>query len=435
MSLLFGAVSGVANAQGTQLDYNPDSLDLFGTNQPDARQGGLQISDTLKAYPSLHVGYGYDSNAGRNPEIPNPPLNQQRRSDTFRYTDIALDLEYRPALGASDGHVLQLGVFGKDIRYQSSGVDNLTNSGASLQYEGAFGPRFDLSALVSYLDGQDPRGAVNDNRTVNSFESLGTGLSWGYGAREAAGRMEVDLGFSQKRYEIGQNITLLAQNKDTTFITPRFIYRPGVATQLFAEYKVSKNDYVDTQRIGAVNLNSTDDRYALGVQWDATAKTAGRASVGYKKRNFDQRNIVTGAGTSSANFWDIGVTWKPTLFDNVQLSTTSDILDDFINSAGRETQIYGLAWAHRWSDRVITTASYQLREEDYRGYLIGGTSVPRGDTNDTYVVSADYKFRDWLTFGAEYSYEKNDSSLRGLTVLDNFNYSRNTFQLLAKFAL
>ena len=435
ISMLVGFASGAANAQVTQLDYNADALNLFGTSQPDAREGGIQITDTVKAYPSLQIGYGHDSNTGRNPEVPNPPLNQRKRSDTFTYTELGVDVEYRPALGGSDAHVVELGLRGNDVRYTSNGFDNVSNSSAALQYEGAFGPRFDLALGVSYLDGEDPRGSVNDNRTVNAYDLLAYTASWGYGAREAAGRMEVDLGTSQKRYDAGLNITLLAQNLDTTFITPRFIYRPGSATQVFAEYKASRNEYVDTQRIGVANLNSTDGRVAVGIQWDATAKTAGRASVGYKKRDFEQSNLLTGTGSARSAFWDIGATWKPTLFDNVQLSTKSDILDDFINTAGRETRTYGLAWAHRWSDRITTTTSYQLRDEDFRGYLVGGMLVPRADTNDTYVVSADYKFRNWLTFGAEYSYETNDSSLRGLTAADNFNYSRDTLQFLAKFSM
>ncbi|NJM32107.1 MAG: outer membrane beta-barrel protein [Limnobacter sp.] len=207
------------------------------------------------------------------------------------------------------------------------------------------------------------------------------------------------------------------------------MYRVGPATRAFAEVKFADNTYTDTQAAGAPNLDSNDIRYAVGAQWEATAKTTGRASLGTQERDYDVQDIALGRTDSSETFWDVGVTWQPTVIDSIDLNLNSDIADDFFNSGERLTRSYGIGWERQWVERFSTTVAYRLRKEDYQGYTVGGTTAPRDDENNAYYLRSSYQMRRWLNLGAEVSYEDNNSSLSGSTALTNFNYSRTTFLL------
>lgn len=139
-------VANNAGLYGVPLPAAPDDLN---------RAGGIRLADTLYAYPVLSVGFGTDSNTGRNPDLAAPAPGQEVRDDTFWLTSVGLDLVYRPDLTHGDKHLWTLTLTNTNVNYSDNEADNISNSAINLQYAGRYTTRFDVVADLGFLEGED----------------------------------------------------------------------------------------------------------------------------------------------------------------------------------------------------------------------------------------------------------------------------------------
>src|SRR5262249_47562298 len=112
------------------------------------------------------------------------------------------------------------------------------------------------------------------------------------------------------------------------------------------------------------------------------------------------------------------VTWAPRTYSTFDFYTSrqsneSTGLGDFIL-----TDIYGATWNHAWSSYVNTAVIVKGTKDDYQGF-------DRNDKTATLGLKIGYKFRRWLTLGAEYNHTHRNSNL------DSFDYDRNIYFLTA----
>lgn len=399
---------------------------------------GITIADTVKLYPTLNLKVGTDDNPGKAPDIANPNPQDAKRSSNVFELNAKFGTEIAAGRNGSEKEKVVILVDTSAFGYSSSSVDNNGTTRVSVATNISPSRRLDLKTEANYIAGEDPKGTVNDNRTVNSFSQTSALLGAGYGAPAAKGRVELDLAISNKEYD--KDVTnvgaLSSQDVEKSSATGRFLYRVAPKTRLFFEAQLAKNEYgLDLSPLAndPQELDSTDTRFSVGAKWDATAKTNGSVNVGVKEREYDVPNPAIGRDNNSNGFWDISVNWSPLEYSTITLSSGQDFADNFANFGQQETLSYGIRWNHKWTDRFSTTVGYRLVEDDFKGYLnpVTNTRVERNDDTDNYFVSADYAMREWLKLGAEVRYEDRKSNLNGNTTGDNFNYDRSIFLLTA----
>jgi len=141
-------------------------------------------------------------------------------------------------------------------------------------------------------------------------------------------------------------------------------------------------------------------RYLAGVTWDATAATSGTVKAGRLEKRFD-----SGRPTFKGTSWEGMVTWMPrsySKFDFYSSRSTNEStgLGNFIL-----TDASGVVWTHGWNSLFSTAANARIQKDKYKGF-------DREDDITSFGLKANYKFRRWLTLGAEYQYTNRDSNIQ-----------------------
>ena len=121
--------------------------------------------------------------------------------------------------------------------------------------------------------------------------------------------------------------------------------------------------------------------------------------MGRAKRSFD--GPIPDATFAS---WEGIVTWAPRTYSTFDFYTSrqtseSSGLGNFII-----TEATGVNWNHQWSSVLMTGVSFRFQRDDYQGFN-------RQDDTKMLGFKVGYKFRRWLTLGAEYSHTQRDSNL------------------------
>ncbi len=151
----------------------------------------------------------------------------------------------------------------------------------------------------------------------------------------------------------------------------------------------------------------------MGVTWEATAATTGTFKVGRLKKEFD-----SGKPSFSGTGWEGTITWAPrtySTFDFYTARTTNEStgLGVFILS-----DIYGVAWNHAWNSLVTTGMNLRHQRDEYHGF-------DRTDETTSLGLKVGYRFRRWLTLGAEYTRTNRNSNQ------NVFDYDKNLYLLTA----
>jgi hypothetical protein len=161
-------------------------------------------------------------------------------------------------------------------------------------------------------------------------------------------------------------------------------------------------------------LDANETRIYGGISWEATAATVGTIKVGNLKRRPEDDSASDFSGTS----WEAIVTWSPRTYSKFDFFTArqtneSTGLGNFILSS-----IAGVSWNHAWSSVLTTGVDYRYQKDEYQGF-------DRTDKSNILGLKVGYKFRRWLTLGAEYSHTQRDSNL------PTFEYDKNLYLLTA----
>ena len=132
-----------------------------------------------------------------------------------------------------------------------------------------------------------------------------------------------------------------------------------------------------------------EDRYLLGVVWEATAKTMGTVLVGWVDRNFDSPVRRDFSGPS----WEVDIRWSPRTYSHFDVSTQRytqepiDLLGD-----ATLTTTYSLSWIHDWNDRLGSKIAASRFDDTYR-YVTGDRTE---DQSPSYSFALTYSMRPWL---------------------------------------
>ena len=389
-SVLLG-VGAIAHAQYVRPTYQ------FPVEPPVSGPASFQLADSpFFVMPFLGVGGGHDDNLF---------LSHTNEKDSYFYTiNPAVKLDGRDA-----NKVVQLSYQGQIGRYTSSRDDDYVDSTSRAQFDLALDPHNFLRFGYDYIIGHDPRGSTDRPLSTNpdKYKRTNPYFTYALGAPGAQGRVEVYYSDPYQRYTNNRDVTTSA-DRDMQEYGGAVYWRVMPRTYVMGEARETNIRYVQS----GSPLSADETRYYAGVTWEATAATTGTIKVGQLRRDFKNTDEPTFTGSS----WEGLITWAPLTYSKFDFYTARQTNESTGLGSFILTSIAGVAWTHNWSSYVTTGVDARYTKDDYQGF-------DRNDKTTILGLKAGYKFRRWLTLGAEYTYTNRDSNL------ETYDYNRNFYLL------
>lgn len=333
-------------------------------------------------------------------------------------------LKITPGLGLEAGTGTMKYILDGDIEHGEvtrSHDDNYTDLHLSAQaiYQPTSRAMLDLS--VGYQKEHDDRGTnrTEANPTLirhpDEYDQTDIGGTFTYGVADAKGQITLSMDHTNIEYTNNRAGTR-PRDRDEDGLGAIFKWRVAPKTRIFVEGRYRDFDYdsLPTVYADTTTLDSDDERYFVGVEWEATYKTTGTFQVGHMEKDFDsatRRDVDEGS-------WEAAIEWKPRSYSVVNVSTGRTFGESNGTGDVTLTDFFTVAWDHEWRDRLSTTLSYKYAEDEYPGSTTA-TLSEREDEIDIIAFEANYEMRRWLTLGAGFEHEKKDSNRSA------FDYDRN----------
>jgi len=360
---------------------------------PTAGPGGLPVGP-LVVYPGMNLAIGHDDNLFWQPAA--------RTASSFTVVS-----PYLRGEATSGPHKFDFALRVDDGRYNSSPADNYTDYSLIGNGDIVFSGRAGLKLHAELRHGHDARGSTDAafTATPNEYNNNGIDGVFHYGAPGAQGRIEINAGAYERRYTNNEASTA-GLDHNTTQLGGTFFWRVRPRTELLFETQHSSIDY----QLAGSTLSSTEDRYYIGVKWEATAATSGYAKFGRMDKNFDSGTRENFSGSA----WDVGARWSPLTYSVFDISTSKQTNESTGFGDAIVTQFSTITWSHAWTSRIRTQALASYRDDSFIN-----TAPSRVDDTTSFGLKANYDFRRWLRFGAEITHWTRDSTI------NTFDYKRN----------
>lgn len=364
-----------------------------------------------KLIPTLVVTQKYDDNI----------FSQANNEESDSITQLKPSVQW---LQEKDTTSIALTYAGDYGFYWDSDDDNYDDH--TLSVDALFSPtdiaRFDFGASYAKL---------HDNRGEGSSEGLNAltrpdpdeydisniDLEADFGREQSMLGFWVKASRSDIEYQNNRNETVF-RDRDESYLAARVYGKiSGGKTRFFFEVSQEDFSYDETPLLGGT-LDSEEEGYAVGVEWEATAKTTGAIRIGEVEKEFDS----VARGKDDVNVWDFDITWAPRTYSIVMFSASQAPQETNGTGTFIDARDYSVTWMHSWSDILSSTVSYMQGEDNY------GNST-RNDDRDSFSVGVNYDWRRWMTIGASYSYTDRDSND------DAFDYEKNVFLINLNMSL
>ncbi len=368
----------------------------------------------FRVYPELGLTLKHNSN------ILMAPKEEKSSAITVLTPQVRLEHKQR-----ANTYALSLGT--EIGRYTSSSSDNYEDVKISGKADWQFARRIGFGLSADYLRGHDPRGSTDrgDSTEPGVWDTKGVRGMFSYGRHQARSRVEAELGHVAKRYKdnssvVDGNGNLLAldgsaDDKNDTDLTARFIYRVLPKTRLFLEATETVTDY-------QLDISTQDnDRFdfSMGATWSATAKTTGKAKLGYSRKTFDSDAREDFSGLS----WQVGVQWKPLARSTVDITTGRYTNDSTGIGDYLLTRDFSITGTHIWMPRLSTSVGFYLGQTDFKGDT---RTEARSDDSQNYNLAVNYDLRKEVSLSAGMNFGKRDSNY------DSDDYDQRVFFLTVR---
>jgi hypothetical protein len=280
--------------------------------------------------------------------------------------------------------------------------------------------RNQLEAMLRHQSGHDDRGTsrmdVAGNKVANAnfsdepdeWKDNAVDAKYIFGAEGARGSVVTSMGYSQKDYTNNEPQTDSLSRDDTKFgVLGLLKIMPKTTMLLEARFK--DIDYAEDSPPATQNdRDSMDSRYFVGLEWESTAKTSGSVRVGYQEK--DPNDAAFDNFYASA--WEADVIWAPRSYSTLRATIFRGVEDSSDAVTYIKSDIFTLAWNHKWSNRYSTSVFGEIEGQEYFG-------LNRDDDIHTWGFLGRYQHSPQLAIKGEYRYEDRDSSTNGL------DYTRN----------
>jgi hypothetical protein len=359
--------------------------------------GGSQIADTpLFFNPYMGLAFGHDDNLFL--------AHSNKKASNLYIVSPGFKIDAR-----SPGMVFQTRYQGQIGRYTSSSADNYVDQVLDTQLDTAFNQRTFLRLGYDYIHSHDPRGSTD--RPIEGrpdiYKTSTPYATFAFGAPGAQGRVELYGSSAHKDYLNNKAVTRFA-DRDTNEYGGAFYWRVAPKTYVLAEARQTDIRYEVFNPFGG-----EERRYYGGVSWEATAATTGTFKVGQLRRKFEGPFPST-----TATSWEGLISWAPRTYSRFDFYTARQTNES--TGLGRFilTSVGGVSWNHDWTSYLMTGVNLRYQRDAYQGF-------DRTDNTKSIGLKVGYRFRPWLTLGAEYNHATRDSNT---TV---FEYDKNLYLITA----
>jgi len=370
---------------GTSISGKAAAAAAILTAPVDASTAPFKMENGLYLYPSVFMGLGTNDNVSRtsNNKISSsfvnvaPQLVAEMRNHGDRYTAL---------------------VSANTTSYDNSSADNYTNSELTVAGDNYFTSRASAGWSLGHVVGSDPRGStgLTTSSTPDVWHSDNINGRFNYGAPEAPGRLELDLGNQAKNYD-NNLATTAVQDVNLTSAAARVFYRLGSRSQALVEIRQAVASYTSSLS----NASNIEHRYYAGLTWDATAATTGIVKLGSMTKDFSSG--ISGLNGSS---WEASVRWLPRTYSAFDLQTAREAADASGVGNYLLTTNNSLSWNHMWTGSVASRVMVGELTTEY----VGGN---RTDVTDSYTLTLNYAVKRWLKAGVDWSNTNNSSNVAG----------------------
>jgi hypothetical protein len=362
----------------------------------------VQVGDTpLYFAPFIGFAAGHDDNLFLSRDNP--------KGSTLYITSPGFKLDARDS-----NKIFQLDYQGQVGRFAQSEDDDYVDHTARTAFDVAFTPRVFARLGYDYIRGHDPRGSTDRafSPRPDIYRFQGPNATFAYGAPGADGRVEAYYSDTAKRYTNNRAVTI-ASDRDTREVGATIYARVMPRTYLLADVRRTTLSYT----LPSSPFSGREDRLYGGVMWEPTAATTGTIKVGRFEKSFNS-DLPRFSGTA----WEALVTWAPRTYSKFDFYTgrspaESTGLGSFILS-----EASGVIWSHAWTSYLTTEVNLRFQKDEYQNFN-------RSDDIRSLGLRAGYKFRRWLTLGAEYTYTQRDSNVR------DFEFDKNIYLLTATLSM
>ncbi len=387
---------------GTSISGSNKSSALILTAPVNPDAAPIKTETGVYFYPSVSVG------AGHNDNLRLTSSNQISSNFLTVSPSVVAELKRR-----GDRYTAQASL--SNTTYASSSSDNTLNSNIGIAGDNYFTSRARAGWALGVVNGTDPRGSTQRTASANPdrWRSTNADARFIYGAPEAQGRMELDLGLRDKVYTNNRINTAVADVNGYS-VAARAYYRVGTRTMALAEFRDAKANYPSA----LATDSNTERRYYAGLTWDATAATTGIVKVGRMTKDFDLSSRQGYSGGS----WEATARWLPRTYSAFDLKTaraTADSTGVGIFTLNTSTD---LVWSHKWSQTLSSRVSAGVLSTDFAG-------TARSDKAKNFGFAVDYALARWVRFGVDVATTNNSSSA------PDFTYKRNIFMLTLNASL
>lgn len=375
--------------RGTSISGTASATPVILTVPVDPDMAAYKTESGLYLYPSAFVGYGYNDNL--------QTANTNTVGSSFFNVAPQLVAEMK---NKGDRYTAFIGA--NTTRYTSSSDDNYTNSDINIAGDNYFSGRARMGWRLGQVNGTDPRGSNNRplGTEPDKWHNTTAAGTFIYGANEAKGRVEFDLGSQAKVYD-NNRVNTAGADFNVASYAGRFFYRLGTNTLAVAEMRNARNMYVSSTS----TQSSNERRYYGGITWDATALTTGIFKIGRMTKDFDD----SARQSYSGNSWEAAVRWAPKTYSMVELQTnkatgeSTGLGEDYTVLTGTD-----LAWNHKWTNSLTSRVGLGVLVTDYVG-----TGIDRKDTANNFALTVDYQVLRWLKMGVDFTTTDSSSSVAG----------------------
>jgi hypothetical protein len=396
--LALAAMCGVCQGQSVPVPIRPSYVYPAAPATTTSGAASVRIADTPVYFtPYIGAAGGYDDNLFYS--------NSNEKSSYLYVISPGLRFDARDASKAfSIAYQSQYGV------YTSSRNDDYWDHNVAAAFDTIMAPSLYGHIDYVFVHGHDPRGLTDRplQESPDKYELSRPGVTLAYGTPGARGRIEAYYSYAYRKYINNRDVTE-GSDRETPEYGAAFYWRVMPKTSLLFEARRTDQNYL----LSTSPLDSEEQRYYAGVTWEATAATKGTVKVGTFRKRFDS-DLPGYDGTS----WEALITWLPrsySQFDfySARFPTESTGLGSFILSDAT-----GVIWTHNWNSYLSTGVNARYQRDRYQGF-------DRNDDTASIGLRVGYKFRRWLTLGAEYTYMKRDSSL------DIYDFTKNLYFITA----
>lgn len=349
--------------------------------------------------PQLNLTSGYNDNLAKS--------HRQQDSSAFTIIEPGVGLRFEP-----QGNQTEVSYRLRNGRYFSSEQDNFTDHFLELSSQWPLNSRHRFAVQYHLALAHEGRG---DNDTTlglayNQYDSHTLNFGYGFGATQAVGRVETNLGWQDFRYQNNRTITQYQDWEEWRF-NSTFYYQAWPRTSLIAQVIANSRRY---DLVEPKSSSKDNDHYFayVGAFWDATGKLQGSAKLGYQQKEF----VATSRKDFDSLSWDVDVTYQIRTYSALQLLTHRRSTDADGDGDAIDAQTYQASWSHNWNAKWQTVAQWTQLDEAY-------TVSEREDQTTKASLNLSYDFRRWLTFNVGVGRESKDASF------DRLSYSQNVYLL------